>query len=172
MAKQLKDLTDGARTIVYQMVVAALKADATLAATIAAGSWTTYLEDSAIVRNVPMDNNGLPACRMMPFGGPASSETQTIQNSPMGIAVVLTVAGHDVRDILNLWGAFEKALFPGDGSKTLNNAIRAALAANAPPASLQTINLGHPAIAPSSDSKGNGFLTAEGVILVQMTVPK
>jgi hypothetical protein len=178
MAKLLTGLDDSARTIVYAAIVAALKADATLTATIPAAQWTTYLDDSAgLRRNVPQDNNGLPAIRLMPFGTPAGSETQTRQNSPMGIQVKVTTAGHDVRDLMNLWAAFESALFTGDGSRVLNNAIRAALksaseARGRSLGSLETINLVAPALGASTDSGGNEFMTADGAIVAMMTVPK
>lgn len=175
MAQLLTQLTDSARTIVYNMVVAALKADTTLSAVIPPGQWTTYTEDAPRVRNSPLENNGYPAIRILPFGLPATQEANTLQNSWFAIGIAITTAGLDVRDLLNLWGAVEAALFPGDGSKTLANNIRAALAAAGAAAgknigSIQTINLGVPAVAPSTDQ--SQFMTAEGNIVVPMTVPK
>ena len=175
MAQLLAQLDDSARTIVYNQIVAALKADTTLKAVIPPGQWTTYTEDVPQTRNSPLENNGLPAIRILPFGLPATQEANVLQNSWFVIGISITTAGLDVRDLLNLWGAIEAALFPGDGSKTLANNIRAALAAAGAArgknvGSIQTINLGVPAIAPSTDQ--SSFMTAEGNIIVPMTVPK
>jgi hypothetical protein len=177
MAKSLASLPDCAHTIVYQMVVAAIKADPVMAATVSATSWTTYLDEPSVVRNVAIDNNGYPCVRMMPFGGPVGPEANVIQNADLGIAITVTTAGHDVRDIMNLWGALSRSVFTGDGAKTLANSIRAALAAagqaqNANIGSLQSFYLGLSGIGPSTDSAGNRFMTAEGVIVAKMTVPK
>lgn len=166
---KLLNIPDTARTIVYNTIIAALKADATLSATVK--SWNTFTEAN-VQQAVPFDNPGLPAIEIMPMGLPASPEAQVLQNSPFGIHVVVTTPGMDVRDLLNLWGAFEKVLFPGDGSKTLNNAIRAALASGAPPASLQTINLSQPVFAPAGDTHGTRSMVAQGQIVAMMTVPK
>ena len=177
MAKILTGLPDSARTIVYEMVVAALKADVTLSATIAAPQWTTYLEADGSNRNTAIEANAYPAIHLLPFGMGASSETQVRQDAPFGIAATITTAGHDIRDILNLWGAVEAALFTGDGGKALNNGIRAALATAGQArgrfvGSMSTIRLLSPAIAPSMDSNGSKFMTAAGSILVELQVPK
>ena len=177
MAKILTTLPDCAQTIVYQMVVAAIKADATLAALVKPDCWTTYTEGACAKRNVPMDNNGLPCIRMMPFSAGVTPEAQVIQNAPLGIAITVTTPGHDVRDIMNLWGVLARSIFTGDAAKTLGNAIRAALQAASTTqgsniGSMQTFRLGLSGIGPSTDSNGSLFMTAEGIILVEMTIPK
>lgn len=177
MAKLLTNLQDCAHTIVYQMVVAAIKADPVMAATVGSASWTTYTEDACIIRNNAIENNGFPCICMLPFSGPISPEANVIQNADLGIAVTVSVAGHDVRDLMNLWAALSRAIFTGDGTKTLANSIRAALKAagdaqSANVGSLQTFYLGLSAINPSTDSQGSKFCTAEGVLVAKMTVPK
>lgn len=177
MAKLLTNLPDCAQTIAYEMIVAAIKADPVMSATIPPGQWTTYLDEASAVRNVPNDNNGFPCIRIMPFAGGTSPEANVIQNAGLGIAITLTTAGHDVRDIMNLWGALSRAIFSGDGSKALANAIRTALAAAGSSqgrnvGSLQTFRLVLSGVGPSTDSNDTKFMTAEGAIIAEMTVPK
>jgi hypothetical protein len=180
MTQLLTDLDDVAETIAYGLLVAALKADATLAATIPAANWTTYTEtaDDDSIRNVPTDARGLPAIQLLPQIMPASPQTQVRQRSPLSITVTITVAGRDVRDLFNLWGAFRASIFTGDGARALNDSIRAALAAAGVAesrlvGSLATIALGSGvAIGPGSDNEGLAYMTGQGTITAEMQVPK
>lgn len=174
MAKLL-NLPDTGRSIAYSMIVDALKADATLSTLTPALTWMTYLGEDA--RQVPYSGN-YPSIELIPFGGTASPEANTLQNSPLLIRAVICVAGLDIRDLLNLWGAFETALFPGDGSKTLSNNIRAAIATQATAlgrnlGSLQTISLSQPIVKPGPETANQAtFLTCEGFVTANMTIPK
>lgn len=178
MTQLLTDLEDVAETIAYGLLVAALKADATLAATIPAANWTTYTEDVDAVRNVPKDKRGLPAIQLLPQIMPASEVTQVRQRSPLSVTVAIAVAGRDVRDLFNLWGAFRASIFTGDGAKALNNSIRAALAAAGVAesrlvGSLATIALGSGvAIEVGVDNEGQAYITGQGTITAEMQVPK
>ncbi|AGA28383.1 hypothetical protein [Singulisphaera acidiphila] len=177
MAKLLS-LPDCAQAIAYQQIVAALRADPTIGLLVPEAQWTTHLEDATVKRNTGPDCNGLPAVRIMPFSAGVTPEAQTIQNSAMGLAITATTAGHDVRDIMNFWYALTAPVFTGDGNKTLTDSIRTALRQASIDrgginiGSLQTIRLGMPAIGPSADSLGNKFMVAEGLIHVEMTVPR
>lgn len=180
MTKQLTDLDDVAETIVYEAFVAAVKADAMLAATIPAANWTTYIEEENddAIRNIPHDARGYPAIQLLPSILPATPQTQVRQRSPFSIAVTIAVAGRDVRDLFNLWGAFRASVFTGDGSKALNDSIRAALAAAGVTAdrlvgSLATITLGNGVqIEAGSDNEGHAFMAGQGTIIAEMQVPK
>jgi hypothetical protein len=180
MTQLLTDLDDVAETIAYGLLVAALKANATLAATIPTANWTTYTEteDDDSIQNVPQDNRGYPAIHLLPKILPATEQTQVRQRSPFSIVVEITVQGRDVRDLLNLWGAFRKSIFTGDGAKALSNSIRAALAAagvadNRLVGSLATLALGSGVeIQPGSDKDGIAYMTGMGTITAEMQVPK
>jgi hypothetical protein len=178
MTQLLTDLDDVAETIAYGLLVAALKADATLAATIPAANWTTYTEDNDSIANVPKDARGLPSIHLLPQVLPASAQTQVRQRSPLSITVTITVDGRDVRDLFNLWGAFRASIFTGDGAKALNDSIRAALAAAGVAesrlvGSLATIALGSGVtIEPGSDNAGLAYMAGQGTITAEMQVPK
>lgn len=174
MAKLL-NLPDTARSIVYEAVVSTLKADPVLSGLNRRISWMTYLGETA--HQLPYENKALPAIEVVPLKLHATPEAQVLQNSPFGIRLIVTTAGLDVRDLLNLWGAVESALFPGDGSKTLGNNIRAALKARSdalgrPIGTFQTLNLMEPAVWGGADTTGTLLMTADGFLVAQMTVPK
>lgn len=179
MAKQLTMLPDTGRTIAYAAIVAHLKADPVLQSVRPAIQWQTYIDDGPSPQT-PIQNTGLPAIEMTPIPIPATQEAQVLQNSPLGIRLIVTTPGTDVRDALNLWGAIERSLFPGDGSKDLNSSIRSSLLAASnqqgkPLGSLQTINLSQPAVFAGANipvSSLPSCITADGFIELKMTVPK
>lgn len=179
MPKLLTNLQDHARTIVYEMIVAWLKADPVLSVTVDPYSWTTYIDDDAAIGNVPNDHRSLPAIQLTPYGtrAPALPTTQTLQGTPFWIQATVVVAGHDARDLLNFWGALEAAIFTGDGSRVLSGSIRDALAAAGTArgrkvGSLSTITLVAPEIKAGTDANQQPWMAAEGAILADMYVPK
>jgi hypothetical protein len=166
-----------ARTICYTQIVAALKADPVLADVVAPESWTTFLEDPT-VKNLPYDVRTLPAIRLLPYGMPASSLTNVRQNAPFGISVSLTVAGHDIRDLFNFWGAFEYSIFKGDGLATLYRQISEAIEAEALAQGRQLgsftglVLTGSPMILAGIDNEEQPFISASGTMAVAMQVPR
>lgn len=179
MAKQLIMLPDTGRSIVYAAIVAHLKSDPLLKSVRPAIQWQTFIDDGPS-NQTAVENTGLPSINITPVAMPANQEAQTLQNSPLGMRLIITTPGLDARDALNLWGAIERALFPGDGSKTLNNSIREALHAGSvqqgkPLGSLQTINLSQPGVFSGANNPQSGLpscITADGYVVALMTVPK
>lgn len=174
MAERL-DIPDRAYSIVYKAIVDALKADATLSSVFKPTAWTTWMGDAT--QNSPFESSVYPWIVTLPTFLPASSETQTRQSAPFGVRVIIAVAGLDVRDLMNLWGAVEDAVFPGDGSKTLNHSIRTALEQASVGrgrfvGTLTTIRLGHPALNVGIDQSGVQKMTAEGLIIAEAMVGK
>jgi|GEM_PF-5231096 len=179
MAKLLTTLPDSARTIVYSMIIAHLKADPLLASVTPKIQWQTFIDDAPVAQT-PIQNSGYPCIEITPLPLPATQEAQVLQNSPLGFRLIVTTPGNDSRDALNLWGAIEQSLFPGDGSKTLSNNIRASLAVAGTQrgrniGSLQTILLSQPAVwggATVPQGAIPNCITADGYITAIMTVPK
>jgi hypothetical protein len=169
---QLQDLNASPWAIAYYRVVLALKADPTLSRTIAGDGWRTYTDEDS--DDVGPGEDALPALETLPFAAGASPLTITSQNAPLGIAISIATEGTDVRDLLNLWGAVHKAIFPGDASSTLKAAIVADFQAAVPPlgAQLASIQLSAPAITPSAAGLQKQFMSASGTITLNMTVSK
>jgi hypothetical protein len=169
---QLEDLNDSAWTIAYYAVVQALKNDPVLSTAIAIGGWRTYTDGDS--DDVGPGEDSLPAIETLPFAAGASPLTITSQTAPLGIAIQVACEGADVRDLLNLWGAVHKALFPGDASTMLRTAIVAAFQAAKPPlgAQLASVQLSSPAITPSGTGLQKQFMSASGTITLNMTVSK
>jgi hypothetical protein len=165
---KLLDLPDHPRTIVYEKIVDALRVDPVLKSIIHPDGWRTFTDEDS--NDTPPGEDTLPAIEVMPFGQGASSESPVSQFSPLGIAINIATEGLDVRDLLNLWGAVENALFPGDGSRVLGNAIRTAIVGTG--AQYETMNLGSPAITPSGPGIDKQMMLASGTLNVMMRVRK
>jgi hypothetical protein len=161
-------LPDHPRSIIYTLIVQALKADPTLRRVVAPDAWRTYLDEPD--NDTPPGEDTLPSVEVLPFGQGALPESPIAQSSPLGIAITIATEGLDVRDLLNLWGAIEHALFPGDGSRTLGAAIRAAIAGTG--AQYETLNLSSPAITASGPAIDKQIMVASGTLNVMMRVPK
>lgn len=166
--KLLTGLPDHPRSVVYAMVVAALKADPTLSATIHPDGWRTYLDEDD--NSTPPGEDTMPSLEALPFGQGAGPESLVTQQSPLGIAINVATEGLDVRDLLNLWGAVEAALMPGDGSRALMQSIRSALVGTG--AQVSDVRLSSPAITPSIPSSSNQVMVASGTISVNMLIRK
>jgi len=169
---QLQDLNASPWALAYYRVVLALKADPTLSKTIAPGGWRTYTDEDS--NDVGPGVDSLPALETLPFAAGASPLTIISQNAPLGIAISIATEGSDVRDLLNLWGAVHKALFPGDASTALRSAIVADFQSAVPPlgAQLASVQLSAPAITPSGPGLQKQIMSASGTITINMTVSK
>lgn len=167
---KLLKIPDHPRTIVYDLVVKALKSDPILRATIHPDGWRTYTDEPD--NDTPPGEDTMPCLEVMPFGQAASPESFIAQASPLGIAINIATEGLDVRDLLNLWGAVENALFTGDGARPLGTAIRAALALSGTGAQFETLNLSSPAITPSGPEIAKQLMLGSGTLNVMMRVRK
>jgi hypothetical protein len=167
---KLLKLKDGPRSIVYMAIVDALKASPTLKATIHPDGWRTYTDEPN--NDTPPGEDTLPAIEVLPFGSAASPESPIAQFSPLGIQINIATEGLDVRDLLNLWGAVEAALFPGDGSRAIGEKVRAQFAASGTGAQYETMNLGSPGITPDGSGLGKQMMLASGTLSVMMRVRK
>ena len=169
---KLLDLNDSPWSLAYYRIVLALKADPTLAATISAGGWRTYTDEDS--NDVGPGVDALPALECLPFAAGASPLTITSQNAPLGISISVACAGTDARNLMNLWYAVHRAIFPGDASTALRQAIVADFQAANPPlhAQLASVQLSAPAITPSGPGLQGQYMAANGTITLNMTVSK
>jgi hypothetical protein len=165
---RLLKIPDHPRAIIYTLIVQALKSDPTLRRLIGPDAWRTYTDEPN--NDTPPGEDTLPAIEVLPFGLAAGPESPIASFSPLGIQVNIATEGLDVRDLLNLWGAVEGALFKGDGSRVLGTAIRAAIAGSG--AQYETMNLSSPAISPTQHGLHKQVMLAGGTLNVMMRVPK
>jgi hypothetical protein len=170
MAMQQLDLPDVPWTQAYGRVVRALKEDATLRAVVHPAGWRTYTDEDT--GDAPPGSDTLPSLELLPHGMKGTAESPIAQYSPLGIAITIATAGSDMRDLLNLWWAVHRAIFPGDGARALVTSIRADFAGSASGAQLETVQLGLPAITPDVKELGNQILLASGSLILIMRVPK
>jgi hypothetical protein len=116
----LEGLAVHTRTRLFRAVVDRLRANPDLGLVIGT-SWKVYNGTAGEAADFTLAQ--LPGIKV--YLGYAASHAVTIGRSlsPMTIHVELWVAGTNQDDITNLWGAVERALFPGDGSigKTLQD---------------------------------------------------
>jgi hypothetical protein len=166
MAKQLR-IADHPYTIVFGEVVKALKADPVLRRVVK--TWLTYTDEA----DEPADDtSNYPSIELLPFGEPALALTQVQQEAPMGITVILSTDGMDVRDNLNLWGVFSDALFKGDGQAALSKRIRDALVASNLGSHFISLRIAVPAITPIKDPRESKSISTKGLLIASMTVRK
>lgn len=150
------------RRLVFRKLIGVLQADKVLKR--AVKSWHVFDGSDAAGDTEPFAEGELPAVRILPFGQGASPETPVSQSSPLGIRLELAVDGYNVDDILDLWGAFEAALFPGDGARTLLSTLREVATG------VNQVNLTQPAITVNAQGLPEGVMAAAGTISVLMTV--
>src|SRR6185312_4368870 len=163
------NLPDSPRKLVFRALVGLLQADPDLKRTIKPASWFAWSgnpQDAA----PPVVQGRCPVAKLTPIALPATAETQAAQNSPFGVGLFVATWGTNLDDLLDLWGAFERAVFTGDGAKSTTIALRSALANNAGAAgaSVQSLRLGVPAIQPVMEDAEFKYMTATGTIFIQM----
>lgn len=105
-------LPPGQRSKVYRAVVATLQADPTLRRVVR--TWSTWEGSPADAG--PVADGGLPWVRITPAPAPARWATVATTESPIALLVEVTVPGTSAADLMDLWEAFERALYPGDQS--------------------------------------------------------
>lgn len=105
------DLNDSPRTAVFREVETILRADPTLRRVVKC--WRSW-------QGVPGDAQELspaaggPAVRLTPVGSEEQFQFPDAQTGTLTIGVEAAVAGTCVDDVLNLWWAIERAIYPAD----------------------------------------------------------
>ncbi len=168
MAKQLR-LADSPYTIIYELLVKQLKDDPVLKRVVKPTGWITYTDIGGEAPGAVAATGTLPSIETMPLAEPAMPLSTTRQDAPLGITIILTTAGQDVRDNLNLWGAVSDAIFQGDGQAALGARIRAALAATGR-SDFLSIRLAVPALTPVADPRTAQDVQTKGSLIADTTV--
>jgi hypothetical protein len=112
----LLDLQPSPHSAVYDLLKTTLRADPTLAAVC-----RTFLAwDGKPTDATPLTTGMAPAVRIYPRAGPDSWEFPAALKNDLFVDVELLVQGYDVRDLLNLWWAFKRAIYPaGQGQQNV-----------------------------------------------------
>lgn len=164
MAQTKLPLPDHARTLIFRRLIQFVKANQKFNSVIK--TWYTW--DGSPDSAAPLSSGQMPAIRFTPVPRGAIPITPVRQQVPFGIAVEITAGTFNADDLFNLWGAFEKSLFPGDGSNSLLSALQNAAVWP------QTVDiwLEQPAIGPQKEAVNSEYLIAVGTIVVQILLPK
>ena len=112
MATLALNLPTSPRTSVFRALDKILRNDPVLQRTVrpqAFRSWSGNSYDS-----VDFTLAMAPCLRLTPSNGPEVWKFPDAFVGPLFIKVEMLVAGYDVDDVLNLWWAIEKALYPSD----------------------------------------------------------
>ncbi len=155
-------LPDHARTKIWNRLVTFIFADPTMARMFAPTSRYTWDGNSDSARAMATGN--MPAIRLTPYSVGADPITPVRMKVPFGIRVSSFI----IDDLFNLWGAFELALFPGDGS----NALLSAMQAQDVWPETYDIKLDQPAISPKVDEANQEYLAAVGTINILILLHK
>jgi hypothetical protein len=154
-------LTSRRRGPVYEKLVSLLQNDPTLKREV--NSWHVFLGDDA-TDAAEFGEGELPAVMVQPFGAGASPESNTRQNSPLGVSLYIATEGTDVRALMALWEAVEDVFFTGTGGMV------STLQAVYP--KVTGVSLSAPAIAAKIEDLEKNVMMATGAIVVSMQVPK
>ncbi|MHC5536645.1 hypothetical protein ACYOEI_00040 [Singulisphaera rosea] len=156
MTKKLP-LDDSNETKFYCDLVTKLKTDSNLSRVIK--KWCVYSGDNSEIAEPT--SSDLPYLRIAPSSDYAETTTETRSQAPMTLDVGLIVEGTRAGDILNLWNAVRKAIFPGDQSMQalLNKYSAAALTLHQPAYGVGTIG-----------KNASQMLVASGSLSVKFTV--
>lgn len=124
----LLDLNDAPRTSVYRKLVSLVRNDATIKRICRPTSiraWDGLPQDAG-----EFSVNIAPAIRFTPIGGPDAFWSPGSMRGPLFLQVEMVVKGTNVDDLMNLWWAVVRAIYPAVQSQTNAN-IQALLAAGA-----------------------------------------
>lgn len=113
------DLTDCPRTLVFRKVVSLVANDPTIKRVVRPTSfraWTGSPSDAQ-----PFDLTTAPGLRFTPMNGPEAFWSPGSTRGPLFINVELLVAGSNVDDLLNLWWAVVRAIYPAAQAQTNAN---------------------------------------------------
>lgn len=101
----------GVRSQLFRALVRRLRADPTLGRAIA--EWRTWEGDG---QDASPPGPALPFLRLSPQPRGYQRETMGRTTAPTAIRLELYTAGYRVDDLLDLWEAIERVLYPGDGT--------------------------------------------------------
>lgn len=157
-------IPDSPRTLVFRRLIQFAQANKPLMTLIRPTSWYTW--DGDTDNGNPFASGAMPLIRLTPQGRGVTPITPVRQASPFGIMVDLAVNSFHIDDLLNAWWLFEKALFPGDGSNALLNAMQGVYPET------YDINLESPAVSPQVNEANAEFLRASATLTVQLLIKK
>lgn len=103
-------LPQGPRAAVYLRIVDQLKTDPVLSRVVAA--WDVLDGESA--DRIPGNLASCPYVKLLPRLGMVGWYAPDAQRGPLEIQVQVGVEGMEAADYLNLWDAFERAIYPYD----------------------------------------------------------
>ncbi len=167
------NLPDSPRKIVFRTIVSLFQQDPDLQRTIRPSSW--FIWDGSLTALMPYTSPGImPSVMITPTALAASPETQSQQNSPMGIQLNVATSGLNVDDLLDLWSAFERVIFKGDGGALLQQQMQSLFMHNTgcDGSRFIQVRLGMPAVTLSEADAEERFMVATGMLHVDMLVRK
>lgn len=163
-------LDHGMRATVYRTLCDLFEADANLKRVIDPDCW--YVFDDRETHDAGFGQVLMTAARLTPSGDPAQPLTNVQQSSPLALKVEVCTPGPHLEDVLNLWEAFEAALFPGDSGRAVLFALASAVQALKRPGQVTGVRLSQPAVTPDPSAYAEGLLYAVGTLTIEMTVRK
>lgn len=134
--------------------------DETLAATIR--QWVTWDGDVSDLTEPTFST--CPFLRLSPHGDASEWATEQQHGGAVVIRVTLCAAGTDANQIMNLWAAVRRALFPSDLTQ------RALVLSPLQLAGVNRPILSQPAYGVTADEKGAPLLVADGLIKLSMLI--
>lgn len=111
------DLNDSPRTLVFRKLVSFVRNDATIKRVVRPTSIRAW--EGTPLDSSPFDLSIAPALRFTPMNGPEQFWSPGSTRGPLFLNVELMVAGSNVDDLLNLWWALVRAIYPQAPSDTI-----------------------------------------------------
>ena len=115
MASKLSDLARTSRATLFRALCDRFKADPVLSGVVK--TWRVMDDNPRDLDDASISQ--CPWARISPADGGTVPETVGLSTSGMLIRIELAIAGTKAEDMCNLWGAFERSIFPGDGTVQL-----------------------------------------------------
>lgn len=118
-------LPDAPETLAFRTIDRILRADPVLARVVR--TWKSWTGDAT--DNFDPTYATCPFLRIGPSASASSWETEGQHRTPLVVGFQLAVAGTDIDQLINLWGALRSALWPldptrGDANKTLTAGVK------------------------------------------------
>jgi hypothetical protein len=127
VARSKLDLDDCPRTKVFRQVDAILRADPTLRRVFGAEGGRRFLswEGDPVRDAKPLDDKSAPAIRITPAAmGEDGWYSPEAQMGDLAIEVEILLRGTNVDDLMNVWWAVQRAIYPKSGAQDNANALR------------------------------------------------
>jgi hypothetical protein len=156
------DLAPGPETIAFRCVESILRDDPVLKRVISKNGWYSWLGDAQDDSDATLSS--CPWIRLTPQAGDSDWESENQHRSPLLVGIELAVAGTNADQLMNLWHAVRRALFP------LDVAALQAIRDRADAAKITKSRISRPAFGIRKDDAGNKFGIAGGVLELLLLV--